>query len=834
MYISQHDPREKFDVPRAKGQDALDITTFLQLWKHWRSSRNDGWVGTQADVLYRFDRKGYPVPSYTPGYLIHEGLIVLDLDDNPVKDWQELPLCLSSQLEGFDIETVRRINPNITLQDFRARMPKETLMGPRKDIVRPLAGLTALGNRTTRFRERNACPSWIDRTASDHLRHRVWDMMSEEQRRENTTKGLPMLSELDVAELKKKTRGKFLERAGGRALSTEEREKRHAAEEERLEKLRKNAEHQQQPSQQQKRKYGSMDSSEDRDVQYIDTQRPGVPRMPHSRSWLEASKDTRQFKRSRITEDCMDENASPQVVRHRPAQRGFYSRHSPFSDSIFERSGHQPPISHPAEQGYQLQTRVDAPGRTENSHRSCQLTPTGYTECGSSRNLNENFAGLPANQSYISTQSSRQHIRKRHYGETYSTEEELFESRPKRRELVLYSSVYKDPVTEHVLNTPTHSLLRSWRAGCAQVRTRSALNRHRITSSRVQGLIQDLVNSTPDDSTADRRQDEVIDLTTEDELPVIKPEPAQSPSPSRYNDSVEDQLSFQREESIFDNKRLTLDVSHDNVLFQGENDNTLPPHDSDNALNPLFEGANGNDDLPAPDEFHIHENGNQDYQEAPNLNQNINFAAVMDFSTISDKENRTSLPEPTNRQGNSAPAPAIIQTMPESQGLPQTHAMVPMSQEELEFMSQFFDFDAASAGPADIQKESPQYAIPFSDDYRFVDPITEQDRQHIQDALWYTLAEVKLLRGPVDIYTSVEKNYYHQWLQLKAGFTDVCKLNNVPQLTYMEGWYRSFANWPTPNITIEKFDQFYAMCPDGAPSFRHPDGTRSDYLELFK
>ena len=809
FYIAQQDPRDQFDVKRAKGNDPEDITTFHRLWKHWQPSRKDGWSGTQAEVLYRFDKKDYPVPNHPPGYLMHDGMIVLDLDDNPVKDWPELPLCLSSALEGSDIETVRRLNSSITLQDFRARMPKDVLMGPRKDTVKPLPGPTALGNRTTRFRERNACPSWIDRTGSDHLRDLVWGMMSEEQRRANTTRGLPMLTDLDVAELKKKTRGKFLERAGSRALPVEERKKRHAAEEEKLEKLRKqDKDRNEKAGNQRKRTHGAMESDNLDDVQFLGSQRREVPSMPQNQPWPEEYGEMR-FKRSRVSEDHMHEDASSQLVQRHQFHQGFNSRQDPFSGFGFGRSGYQPPISHHAGQDHHLQPKLDSSRRPEAVGQVYQANRN--FDRARLPNLDNGNAvrSFPTDNNPTAHQPSSPRLGKRSYEETYDVNESI-ESKPKRRQLPPRPSTHEDKMPEPVLNTLNRPLLPSRRAGRVKPHIRSALDQHWNTMHRIQQSSQDLqgVISPSRVSAADHRQSVVIDLTTRDT------------SPDQDEEFVDDILSHTQEASTV-NANSMFDDPRDNEFDEGAHESVSSPPTFDNSRNSLSGEADVQGGFQDHGEFQILKYP-QVHERTPILTDDSESANSIGTGSNNEKENEDPNPQSTADQEFLAPELGTTQAMPDLVDHLNGQEMALSWEQELEIMSQFFDFDAASAGQDEIQTAIPQSTTFPAVDYRFVDPVTEQDQQHVTDALWYTLAEAKLLGGPVDIYTATEKSYHYQWLQLQAGFADVCKLNNIPQLRYLDPWYRSFANWPTPNITAEAFDQLYAELPDGAPMFRHP------------
>ena len=48
-----------------------------------------------------------------------EGKVVLDSHDDPVKDWPQLPLTLSSKTRGYRLEIMARENPHIEYRDCK-------------------------------------------------------------------------------------------------------------------------------------------------------------------------------------------------------------------------------------------------------------------------------------------------------------------------------------------------------------------------------------------------------------------------------------------------------------------------------------------------------------------------------------------------------------------------------------------------------------------------------------------------------------------------------------------------------------------------------------------
>lgn len=84
--------------------------------------------------------------------MFDEGRVVLDINKNPIKDYRDIPLTLSSMVEGALMEAIWRIDTRITTIDFLARIPGDRVDGA---VRTP----TALNNRTTGFRLEDCVPS---------------------------------------------------------------------------------------------------------------------------------------------------------------------------------------------------------------------------------------------------------------------------------------------------------------------------------------------------------------------------------------------------------------------------------------------------------------------------------------------------------------------------------------------------------------------------------------------------------------------------------------------------------------------------------------------------
>ena len=144
-------------------------------------------------LLFRLERQGYPVPDYEVTRLIDDGRVVLDIDNLPVKNYHNIPLTLSSEMEAYLMEMIHRMDTRITQRDFRARMPHTIQTGTG---TKPIVSLSAVGMRLKRFRLVNACPSWAEGNSPGALKPFVKNLLSEEGLKRNSTQELSGLTKL--------------------------------------------------------------------------------------------------------------------------------------------------------------------------------------------------------------------------------------------------------------------------------------------------------------------------------------------------------------------------------------------------------------------------------------------------------------------------------------------------------------------------------------------------------------------------------------------------------------------------------------------------------------
>ena len=228
QFILEDNALGSYDIPPEHGEDAHDVTSFASAYgqQHWNVNVRLAWGNIRDnegnEVLFLLEKPVREVDIQATGYMMHNGLIMLDPDDNPVRDWPGIPRCFSSQVEGGRLEALRRIC-GMTIPDLRARMPR--MIKRKCGMTKPLYGLTALNQRLSRFRDKHGCPAWLTREKTGLKKHTL-DQLAAQGSPLVSTAGLAPPSKYEIERRRLENRGKYPERAGCRAISAEERTKR--------------------------------------------------------------------------------------------------------------------------------------------------------------------------------------------------------------------------------------------------------------------------------------------------------------------------------------------------------------------------------------------------------------------------------------------------------------------------------------------------------------------------------------------------------------------------------------------------------------------------------
>ncbi|MCJ1423418.1 hypothetical protein MMC29_001301 [Sticta canariensis] len=144
------------------GTDATDITAFHPDHRDWQEKGAD-----RPELLKSFVKpQNFTNPDYNVGFMYFDGFLVIDHEGQPLKPFLSIPLTLSSKLEGWRAEAIRRSDPRIRNMDLAARMPVKVEPSANGEPTRePSVKLNALAGRQNRFREQAGAITWATATA---------------------------------------------------------------------------------------------------------------------------------------------------------------------------------------------------------------------------------------------------------------------------------------------------------------------------------------------------------------------------------------------------------------------------------------------------------------------------------------------------------------------------------------------------------------------------------------------------------------------------------------------------------------------------------------------
>ncbi|MCJ1467044.1 hypothetical protein MMC07_005666 [Pseudocyphellaria aurata] len=156
-----------------EGTDATDITAFHPSHKDWQVNSPG-----RPDILKSFAKpQNFLDPGYVVGFMYYNGYLVVDHECQPLRAFRGLPLTLSSKLEGWRAEAIRRSDLRIRNMDLIARMPVKVV--PRENgisIREPLVKVNAVAGRQKRFREQVGAITWLRPTARN-VHDFLWSLL---------------------------------------------------------------------------------------------------------------------------------------------------------------------------------------------------------------------------------------------------------------------------------------------------------------------------------------------------------------------------------------------------------------------------------------------------------------------------------------------------------------------------------------------------------------------------------------------------------------------------------------------------------------------------------
>ncbi|KAL8926709.1 MAG: hypothetical protein Q9208_002783 [Pyrenodesmia sp. 3 TL-2023] len=164
-------------------------------------------------ILFKYLPHQSDLTHVKPDYwYLHDGRVIVDLNDDAMFDYPEMPHTLAKNTDAWLLVTLMRLNNTITLQDLRGRMVGDR--GPNR--ADPL-GRNRISMSMQRFRKFACCLTWNTIREVDVQRDYLEKKLPRRCFRENSTKSFRLLHNWEVAELDSIDAGKFLSRTQNRA-----------------------------------------------------------------------------------------------------------------------------------------------------------------------------------------------------------------------------------------------------------------------------------------------------------------------------------------------------------------------------------------------------------------------------------------------------------------------------------------------------------------------------------------------------------------------------------------------------------------------------------------
>ncbi|KAL9125141.1 MAG: hypothetical protein Q9217_005608 [Psora testacea] len=198
--------QHSYTQPRRRGLGVDDETAFHNEQKNWGGDRLH-WGRIRDDVLNIFEGNGYVGldAAQVPQDWYEGDRIVLDHDNHPLRVFRDLPLTLSTEVEGWLLEAYCRLDSRIERKDIRARMPRQRVYSDGRIVN--LFGLSAIGNKRSRFRDCQNLASWEERSGTAAKKENLKKKMPPEAVAANTTKDCQALTHAQQKGASAKSKG---------------------------------------------------------------------------------------------------------------------------------------------------------------------------------------------------------------------------------------------------------------------------------------------------------------------------------------------------------------------------------------------------------------------------------------------------------------------------------------------------------------------------------------------------------------------------------------------------------------------------------------------------
>ena len=131
-------------------------------------------------------------PDYEIGVMKYKGRVVIDCDDKPIRNFRNLPLTISSKVEGLRMEVWLRADSRITFPDIAARMWTEWSDEEKK--IAPKYRHRALSKRPSNARTRGGLISWQKKKGREAQTAYIESFRTDAQRLRNLAVGRDLTS----------------------------------------------------------------------------------------------------------------------------------------------------------------------------------------------------------------------------------------------------------------------------------------------------------------------------------------------------------------------------------------------------------------------------------------------------------------------------------------------------------------------------------------------------------------------------------------------------------------------------------------------------------------
>ena len=162
------------------GSHPLDITAVHSAQITWDLTDRRFW----PRILTLWER---PFPWNNPSYKVedlkYKGRTVIDWDNKPIRDFRNLPLTISSKVEGLRMEAWLRADTRITFPDIAARMWTE--WSPKDRRIAPKYRSRALSKRPSNARTRCGLISWLKKKGREAQTEYMDSLRTDAQRMAN-------------------------------------------------------------------------------------------------------------------------------------------------------------------------------------------------------------------------------------------------------------------------------------------------------------------------------------------------------------------------------------------------------------------------------------------------------------------------------------------------------------------------------------------------------------------------------------------------------------------------------------------------------------------------